>query len=55
MRIAMMYSLLLAYIKFMKSRLSLVDFVQRVKERVMMQVDLIELHCVVDSASSKAS
>ena len=48
--VAMIYYLLLAYIKFMsKTRLSLTDFARRVKEGLMMQMDLLELLCLVKS------
>jgi len=46
--VAMIYYLLLAYIKFMsKTSLSLTDFARRVKEGIMMQIDLLELLCLV--------
>ena len=44
--VAMTYYLLLAYIKFMsKTRLSLGDFARRMKEGLMMHMDLLELLC----------
>ena len=45
--VAMIYYLLLAYIKFMsKTKLSLSAFARRVKEGLMMQFDLLELLCL---------
>ena len=45
--VAMIYYLLLAYIKFMsKTKLSLTAFARRVKEGLMMQFDLLELLCL---------
>ena len=47
--VAMIYYLLLAYIKFMsKTSLSLTDFARRVKEGIMMQIDLMELLCMAE-------
>jgi hypothetical protein len=52
--VAMIYYLLLAYIKFMsKTSLSLTDFARRVKEGIMMQIDLLELLCLADFKRSK--
>lgn len=52
--VAMIYYLLLAYIKFMsKTRLSLTDFARRVKEGLMMQMDLLELLCLADPKPMK--
>jgi hypothetical protein len=45
--VAMIYYLLLAYIKFMsRTKLSLTAFARRVKEGLMMQFDLLELLCL---------
>lgn len=47
--VAMIYFLLLAYIKFIsKTRLTLTDFARRMKEGVMMQMDLMELLCLAN-------
>jgi len=47
--VAMIYYLLLAYIKFIsKTTLSLTDFARRMKEGLMMQMDLLELLCLAD-------
>ncbi|MEN7974118.1 MAG: IS4 family transposase [Verrucomicrobiota bacterium] len=52
--VAMIYYLLLAYIKFMsKTRLSLTDFARRVKEGLMMQMDLLELLCLAEPRPMK--
>ena len=52
--VAMIYYLLLSYIKFMsKTRLSLTDFARRVKEGGMMQMDLLELLCLSDPPPRK--
>ena len=52
--VAMIYYLLLAYIKFMsKSPLSLTNFARRVKEGIMMQMDLLELLCLAESKPAK--
>lgn len=52
--VAMIYYLLLAYIKFMrKTLLSLTDFARRVKEEIMMQLDLLELLCLAESKRGK--
>jgi hypothetical protein len=52
--VAMVYYLLLSYIKFMsKTALSLTVFARRVKEGLMMQMDLLELLCLVDPKSMK--
>ena len=52
--VAMIYYLLLAYIKFMsKTSLSLTDFARRVKEGIMMQIDLLELLCLAEPKRSK--
>jgi len=48
--VAMIYYLLLAYIKFMsQTHLSLTAFARRVKEGLMMQMDLLELLCLAKS------
>jgi putative transposase len=47
--VAMIYYLLLAYIKFIsKTALSLTDFARRMKEGLMMHMDLLELLCLAD-------
>lgn len=52
--VAMIYYLLLAYIKFMsKTKPSLTAFARRVKEGLMMQFDLLELLCLVPSKTLK--
>jgi hypothetical protein len=52
--VAMIYYLLLAYIKFIsKTTLSLTDFARRVKEGLMMQIDLLELLCMAGLKRSK--
>jgi hypothetical protein len=52
--VAMIYYLLLAYIKFMsKTKLSLTAFARRVKEGLMMQLDLLELLCLSPSKPLK--
>ncbi|MEE9367512.1 MAG: hypothetical protein V3V05_01480, partial [Pontiella sp.] len=52
--VAMIYHLLLAYIKFMsKSPLSLTNFARRVKEGIMMQMELLELLCLAESKRGK--
>lgn len=52
--VAMIYYLLLAYIKFIsKTRLSLTDFARRVKEGMMVQMDLLELLCLADPKPMK--
>ena len=53
-RVAMAYHLLLSYIKFMsKTALSLTAFARRVKEGLMMQLDQLEMLCLVDPKSMK--
>ena len=52
--IAMIYYLLLAYIKFIsQTRLSLTDFARRVKEGLMLHMDLLELLCLVNPNAIK--
>ena len=52
--VAMIYYLLLAYIKFIsKTALSLTDFARRVKEGMMMQIDLLELLCLGEAKPMK--
>jgi IS4 transposase len=52
--VAMIYYLLLAYIKFIsKTKLSLTAFARRVKEGLMMQFDLLELLCLSPSKPFK--
>ena len=52
--VAMIYYLLLAYIKFLsQAALSLTDFARRVKEGLMMQLDLLELLCLTAPRAAK--
>ena len=52
--VAMIYYLLLAYIKFIsKTSLSLTRFSRRMKEGLMMQIDLAALLCLARSKRSK--
>lgn len=52
--VAMIYYLLLAYIKFLsKTALSLTDLVRRAKEGLMMQLDLLELLCMASPQAVK--
>jgi len=52
--VAMIYYLLLAYIKFMsKTPLSLTDFARRMKEASMMPMDLLELLCLAHPKPKK--
>ena len=52
--VAMIYYLLLAYIKFLsQAALSLTNFARRVKEGLMMQLDLLELLCMASPQDAK--
>ena len=52
--VAMIYYLLLAYIKFLsQTALSLTDFARRVKEGLMMQLDLLEVLCLGSPQTAK--
>ncbi|MGE4489715.1 MAG: hypothetical protein AB7E95_09245 [Kiritimatiellales bacterium] len=51
----MIYYLLLAYIKFLsRASLSLTDFARRMKEGLMMQLDLLELLCLSSPQAVKS-